>query len=254
MKKISKLLLVFTIILGLSGCLKYDVNMQISNDKSMDFDLVIAINTSMLESLGQTTSKEFKKDDYLKYENVGYTVTEYNETNDKATYEGVRISKNFKNIDKLTTDKDEEVEFTSLFNDEANPEKVKFFYKNGNTYKANLTFNLVDEEGNSNTEDYLEYQSYFDLEYKVTLPEKPISSNATSVSEDGKTLTWKMTYGKKNSVQYEFKLGKDEIKKEKSITSYIGSILPTIGVVIILIVALVVQNKKKTPKEKKETN
>ena len=67
MKKISKLLLVFTIILGLSGCLKYDVNMQISNDKSMDFDLVIAINTSMLESLGQTTSKEFKKDDYLKY-------------------------------------------------------------------------------------------------------------------------------------------------------------------------------------------
>ncbi|MDD6480187.1 MAG: hypothetical protein SPI91_06005 [Bacilli bacterium] len=62
----------------------------------------------------------------------------------------------------------------------------------------------------------LEYQSYFDLEYKVTLPEKPISSNATSVSEDGKTLTWKMTYRKKNSVQYEFKLGKDEIKKENS--------------------------------------
>ena len=52
-----------SIILGLSGCLKYDVNMQISNDKSMDFDLVIAINTSMLESLGQTTSKEFKKDE-----------------------------------------------------------------------------------------------------------------------------------------------------------------------------------------------
>lgn len=74
---------------------KYDVNMQISNDKSMDFDLVIAINTSMLESLGQTTSKEFKKDDYLKYENAGYTVTEYNETNDKATYERVRISKLF---------------------------------------------------------------------------------------------------------------------------------------------------------------
>ena len=95
MKKISKLLLVFTIILGLSGCLKYDVNMQISNDKSMDFDLVIAINTSMLESLDQTTSKEFKKDDYLKYENAGYPVTEYNETNDKATYEGVRISKLF---------------------------------------------------------------------------------------------------------------------------------------------------------------
>lgn len=62
----------------------------------------------------------------------------------------------------------------------------------------------------------LEYQSYFDLEYKVTLPEKPISSNATSVSEDGKTLTWKMTYRKKNSVQYEFKLGKDKIKKENS--------------------------------------
>ena len=94
-KKISKLLLVLTIILGLSGCLKYDVNMQISNDKSMDFDLVISINTSMLENLGQTTSKEFKKDDYLKYENAECTVTEYNETNDKATYEGVRISKLF---------------------------------------------------------------------------------------------------------------------------------------------------------------
>ena len=61
-------------------------------------DIVKALGTNLSDFFEEEKQEEqivFKKDDYLKYENAGYTVTEYNETNDKATYERVRISKLF---------------------------------------------------------------------------------------------------------------------------------------------------------------
>lgn len=258
MKKFSKLLLLSIMVLGLSGCLKYDVSMSIASDKSMDFEMIAAMNMSMLKSLGDgnssssSTTESFDKNDYKEYEKAGYKVEEYKEKKDDAEYEGVKISKKFASIDDVSTNKDEAVEFTKLFDENAKPEDVHFFYKNGDVYKANLTFNLVDDDSNSSDNtDYSQYQSYFDLEYKVTLPEKPISNNATSVSEDGKTLTWKMKYGEKNSIQYEFRASKEKaISKEKDNSNnkfiYIAG-----GVVAVVVIAVVVasftQKKNNTP-------
>lgn len=265
MKKFSKLLLLSIMVLGLSGCLKYDVSMSIANDKSMDFEMIAAMNMSMLKSLGDgnssssSTTESFDKNDYKEYEKAGYKVEEYKEKKDDAEYEGVKISKKFASIDDVSTNKDEAVEFTKLFDENAKPEDVHFFYKNGDVYKANLTFNLVDDDSNSSDNtDYSQYQSYFDLEYKVTLPEKPISNNATSVSEDGKTLTWKMKYGEKNSIQYEFRASKEKaISKEKDNSNnkfiYIAG-----GVVAVVVIAVVVasftQKKNNTPTNNTPTN
>ena len=46
---------------------------------------------------------------------------------------------------------------------------------------------------------------YF-YDFSVTLPTKAISSNASSVSEDGKTLTWDLKHGELNEVKFEFRL------------------------------------------------
>ena len=137
MKKFSKLLLLSIMVLGLSGCLKYNVSMSIASDKSMDFEMIAAMNMSMLKSLGEgsssssSTTESFDKSDYKEYEKAGYKVEEYNEKKDDAEYEGVKISKKFANIDDVSTNKDEAVEFTKLFDENAKPEDVHFFYKNG---------------------------------------------------------------------------------------------------------------------------
>ncbi len=265
MKKFSKLLLLSIMVLGLSGCLKYDVSMSIANDKSMDFEMIAAMNMSMLKSLGDgsssssSTTESFDKSDYKEYEKAGYKVEEYKEKKDDAEYEGVKISKKFANIDDVSTNKDEAVEFTKLFDENAKPEDVHFFYKNGDVYKANLTFNLVDDNSNSSDNtDYSQYQSYFDLEYKVTLPEKPISNNATSVSEDGKTLTWKMKYGEKNSIQYEFRTSKEKATSKEKNDSNNKFIYIAGGVVAVVVIAVVVasftQKKNNNPTNNTPTN
>ncbi len=274
MKKISKILFLITILLGLSGCLKYEVNMKISDDKSMDFVLIEATSfdvgnddeesdleesnnsnsDSLLEDddllegiddlgdIGQDndTDVRFNTSDYEKFEKAGYKIEEYEEKKDDEKYVGVKISKKYSNIDDLSTNKDEAIEFTTLFDGDSDPENVHFFYKNGNKYKANLTFNLVDEDSDDTT-DYSQFEDYFDLEYKVTLPEKSISNNATSVSEDGKTLTWKMKYGEKNSIQYEF-----EMPNNNSTLIYIISgTVCAIGVIAIVSVIIIINKKKK---------
>ena len=140
---------------------------------------------------------------------------------------------------------DEAIEFAKLFDEDAKPEDVRFFYKNGDVYKANLTFNIVDENiGDIGDTDYSQSQDYFDLEYKVTLPEKPISNNATSVSEDGKTLTWKMKIGEKNNIQYEFKFAEKKAvseNKNSKLTYIAGGF---IGIVIIAAIVVVFTQKK----------
>ena len=40
--------------------------------------------------------------------------------------------------------------------------------------------------------DYTQYLSQMDLSLVVNLPNKPISHNATNVSNDGKSLTWNL--------------------------------------------------------------
>lgn len=251
MKKILKLLLILIVVLGLSGCLKYNVNMKIANDKSMDFEMIVAVNMSMLkgliddESSSTTETTIFDKDEYTAFDKAGYKVEEYKEKKDDIEYEGIKISKKFTSIDDVSTNKNEAIEFAKLFDEDAKPEDVRFFYKNGDVYKANLTFNIVDENiGDIGDTDYSQSQDYFDLEYKVTLPEKPISNNATSVSEDGKTLTWKMKIGEKNNIQYEFKFAEKKAvseNKNSKLTYIAGGF---IGIVIIAAIVVVFTQKK----------
>ena len=45
-----------------------------------------------------------------------------------------------------------------------------------------------------------------EINYTMTLPEKPIKHNATKVSEDGKTLTWNLLSSDTQNIQVDFML------------------------------------------------
>ena len=47
MKKIKYLVLLFTVTFLLTGCIKFNANMDIKKDKSMDFSIIYALDTSV---------------------------------------------------------------------------------------------------------------------------------------------------------------------------------------------------------------
>ncbi|MBQ7136863.1 MAG: hypothetical protein IJO43_02665 [Bacilli bacterium] len=151
----------------------------------------------------EETNSGVSVDDYEFLESKGFKVEEFTEEKDDATISGVKITKTYKNIDDITKDKKIIVDFNEKFGEEENFDDSQIFYKKGNNYVANFVFDFS-EEGDDT--DYSAYQDMFDLQYKIKLPHKSVSNNATSVSKDGKELTWDLKYGEKNEVNFEFSM------------------------------------------------
>jgi hypothetical protein len=208
--------------------------------------------------------------DYKEMEQYGYKVEEFKEEEEDKKFEGVKLTKTFEDIDDITDSYNEVVfDFTKFMDseEEAYKKEHNFFYKKGNNYVANFVFDFTSEDDTADdtenvddSEDVIyeedlfdeeeleelegeleELYSTFDLAYTVTLPDKAISHNATSVSDDGKTLTWKFQPGQKYEVKYEFALEKDH-GISSIIFIGIGGIL-VVGIVVGLL--LIFSNNKK---------
>lgn len=241
MRKIVNLLVTIILVFGLTGCVKYHVDMEISNDKSVTLEIIHGVNISAMGDLGGVDD-EFIEDgdsslneddtileegddsleydpiegefdtgiDYEKYELLkekGFIVEDYLEQTEDGTIQGVKLTKNYPNIDDISTDKEIIVKFNERFDTENldNFDDSTYFTKKGNNYLARFTFDFSSEEGM----DMSMYDDMLDLQYKIKLPKKSISNNATSVSEDGKELIWELKYGKDNQVNFEFSLAND---------------------------------------------
>lgn len=250
MKKFLKILLVVIMIFGLTGCVKYNVSMSIKDNKSVTLEVIYAIDESLMSSFTESEEKEqsgINLDDYNYLKEKGYVVSEYSEKTDDGSLSGIKITKTFENIDDITKDSQKVVDMVNIFNDEnsANFDDSQFFYKNGDNYKASFKFDFSEdtEEGI----DYSTYESYFNLKYQVSLPKKAISNNATSVSDDGKTLTWNLSYAKVNDVEFEF-----NFNQESNILLY--ALIGIGALAVITIVIVIVSKSKNTPKNNGNNN
>ena len=56
MKKVRNVLLLLVATLTLTGCVKFNANMEIKKDKSMDFSIIYAIDTSAMGGKGSNES------------------------------------------------------------------------------------------------------------------------------------------------------------------------------------------------------
>ncbi len=269
--KRSKFVVVLCLVAILfTGCVKFNANMDIKKDKSMDFSIIYAVNTSLLGD-EELLSAENKKE----LEEQGFKISDYNQDNMK----GFTISRNIKNIDAVSSESDAEYSLSGILDKDAES-KYLFKVDKGllkNKYTAKLKFDAGDSDLNeelSDTEDltddnestddwdtsvdddsldldsfgsdidYTSMMSSMDMSFNVTLPYAALSNNATNVSDENKKLTWNLTTSKAETLNFEFEL-------YNMTNIYIGC---GIGALLIIFIIACILNKKNTNNTTPEVN
>ena len=258
MKKNIRLILFCGVMFLLTGCVKYNVTMDIKKDKSMDFTLIYALNSSLLED-----DSLLKDEDKRSFQDAGFIVEDYSENNMR----GVKIYKSIKNIDAVSSVVDANYSLSALLDNQEKDESM-FKVKKGlfkNTYIAKLKFDASDSElsnsdidGSSDVDDYsfdeeeetdistsdadissdVDYSSMMssmDLSFNVKLPYSAKSSNATIKNNDNKDLSWTLSSSGEESIDFEF-----ELYNWNTIYIICGA-----GIVLIVIIIVIMINGKK---------
>ncbi len=264
MKKFKYIFLVLFCLVFLSGCVKSHNTIGINKDKSMSYENEILFSKELGDDMTTLVDSE-------KYEKAGYKVTVV----DEEKYSGIKISNKYSNIDDFSNNKGEEVTISNFLDDNFD-KSVLFKKKSGflkDTYTAKFKYsidtteynnleenttsfeteeentndtteeeNVIDnttEEGN--LDNYINLMGEMEFTFKVNLPYKANSSNASEVNNDGKSLTWKLTMDTANDINFEF-----SIYNMAHIIMLGGGAL---AFIIIIVVLLLVLKKKKASKE-----
>lgn len=241
MKGKLKVALILVTVLLLSGCMKYNINMSIDENKDVTISAIVAMDKSMTQGLesGESTDDE----DVKALKEKGYTYEKYS----TDEWDGAKLTKKVGNLDEISTTDPITVELDKLFDEKTKDFKYYFQKKESGsktTYIGN--FKIDASEGSDSTSSETDemtksLMSSMDLKYVVTLPVKSDSNNATKVSKDGKTLTWDLTYGKVSDIKYEFSLNESGNKKQ-TILIVAGA---AVAVVAVAVTVVVINSKKK---------
>ena len=254
-----KILCIISMMFLLTGCVKLNMNMDIKNDKSMDLSILYAVDTTVLGE-----EELLKEEDIAEYKEAGFEVKDYSEGN----YKGITLKKHVKNIDKISkTTGTVSFNIMGSSNDEDDSMFTvkKGFFKNVYTLKmesdstGEMTNGIDDSDGRKALEDeddtllgdypsddsllddysddgytfddvdYTQYLSQMDLSLVVNLPNKPISHNATNVSNDGKSLTWNLAT-QQEDVELTFAL----YNLSNIFVCVIGIVVVVVGVVLVI--------------------
>ena len=133
MKKIKYLLLLCVVAIITTGCVKFNVNMDIKKDKSMDFSIIYAFDKSLM---GESNS--LKEEQFDEAKKQGFKVEKYSEGN----MEGFKLTRKIKNIDDVSSESDVEYDLSKLMEE---GEEKSYIFKvvkgtEKNTYTANIKF------------------------------------------------------------------------------------------------------------------
>ncbi len=142
-----KILMVFVLMVFLTGCVRMNTNMNITQE-DVQVTTIIALEDSLYEqSTAESTS------DLDAWEQNGYKVEEYKQDG----YIGYKLTKSLGSLDELSgASKNDIVDITKLFSGEVFDEKNIFTNDNG-TYYAHFSINTDDlTQGDSNSFDTTE--------------------------------------------------------------------------------------------------
>ncbi len=252
MKKTMKLLSLIAVVVLMSGCVKYDIGMEVGKDNSVSISLTSAISNSLADYASDSDDSEKSA-----LEKKGYTVKEYKD--DKWT--GFTYTKKYDNIDKISTKDSVKVELSDIMDSEK--EDIKYFFQKKSslfktTYVANFTIDTTSDSSDETDEsttaddsttsnDMIDTEGMteammtsMELNYHITLPVKADEHNATTVSNDGKELSWKLEYGKVNEIKYEF--------TKTNTTALYGCVIGGVLLILLVVILVVLKvSKKKKP-------
>ena len=256
MKKIKYLLLLGLFAMISTGCVKFNANMDIKKDKSMEFSIIYAFDKSLM---GEANS--LKEDDFKEVEKEGFTVEKYSKDN----YEGFKLTKKISNIDEVSTTDDAVFDLSGMMQSNANNKYIFKVVKgeDKNTYYAKLKFDANDSgmtgnddaltpdeddslsldmagENNKNI-DLSGMMSNLDLSFTVNLPYSAISSNATTKENDNKKLIWKLGATNQENIEFVFELKNNETSNSNVV---LFAVIGVLVLAIVIVLALVLSKKK----------
>lgn len=224
-KRVVALCLALVLILSFTACIRFEATIKINKNGTADVRMLMAASDA-LASMGDGESIGLSEEEITEYKAKGFEYEEYVDAD--AGYTGYILSR-----------KDVDLQSGKNNNDETGMESIL----DGDLFKVDGKHVTIDFAPMSDSE-YEESGSYLSIlknyggymKFNLELPVKPTNHNATTVSEDGKTLTWDLTKLKANeSVHAEFDMP----------SSILSWLLPVIGVLLIAVVVAVVLIKKK---------
>lgn len=235
MKKVLSLVAIIAILLlVLTGCVQVNYEVSLNENGSADVLFIYGFEKETLEQLG-TTADDMTKDMEENSSQDGYAIEKYED----EEIAGFKANKHF--------DDAAEISLVEVFGEENVTEseggRIKI-EKNGSStlfsQNAEIDLSKMDETT----------ASMMAVKYTIKLPVKATSNNATTVSEDGKSLTWELKAGEVNKIEFEAKKGASGIL---GLSDGKGpNIIMICGIALVVIVVVVILAKKgKTNKEEK---
>ncbi len=183
------LLIIIAAPLMLTGCLKFDIHLTINKNGTADVDIILLAVETLV-----TLDKDLERDLFTgkkeRLAELGFAITDYTEKN----LIGFKATKRLQSVEEFST--------LGLAGDIGLEGRDPFSVMKGvltSTYNLDADIDLRPL--------FAEHSDMFtlfspDLRFSVTLPAKPLSHNATSVTVDGRTLTWDLSPDARNKIQF----------------------------------------------------
>jgi hypothetical protein len=220
-----RLALAGLLLLSLAGCVEMKYHLTIHGNGSADLNYHLALDSSLANMGGEAGNPiaDARKD----LEKEGYKVTDYS-GNGKTGIDATKHFQKLEDIKGLTKffDKDQK-----KMADQSGAFTIKrgFF---ANQISVNSAIDLgngepapTDEMSKAMEQSMM---SQFQMSFVLTLPAKPKSHNATTVSKDGKTLEWKLAPDRKNEIKLEM-----VAPNMKNITLVVLGVVVLLGLVLV---------------------
>lgn len=233
MKRIIGYVAILVMMICLTGCIQMDTSITIKRNGKMDVKLLYAMMDMSGSSEGETSSATLSDEQKKSYLDEGWEIEDYS----SSGYTGFVIKKNDVDISDLNNT----INKTS---ENINQKGKIDFEQNGMKY--DLKWQVFDDEAKANMAQTASFIKQYGGYMKVTLnlPVKADSSNATTVSNNGKTLEWDLlSLGEEGTIMASFSL----INMPLIIILSVIAVVLLVALIVILVVVGKQKKKKNTP-------
>lgn len=230
MKKANCFLSLLICMIILTGCIRFNTSITIKGNGKMDVNMLFASMDTSSYSDGDSSSSGLTPEQKKQYQDDGWDVQDYS----SAGYKGFTLSK--KNVD--LKDINATMKQTSENTNQSSNFSIK---REGLKYVLKWQVYSDSDKGSmSQAAPYIKQASGY-MKFTLNLPVKAISSNATNISNDGKTLEWDLlNLGESGSIEATYSL----------ISIPLVIVLAVVAVLLIaaavMVVILVIKKKKQT--------
>lgn len=214
-RKIALYILMVLIIVFTSGCVKGEITLDIGRSGSAELSTKVLVLSFLRDNLAPLKDKfaqdQFEVMDIKETGMEGFHATRkfsnISKMKDISIFKGLNIQENLSRVpttSKESGKQDVNKESSGVTAAKSVKEPVLLVEKGliWDKYKINANVDLGSKYNSSGDENPLVKRilSQIDLKFIVKLPVKSTKTNATQVSEDGRTLVWQLSLGENNQV------------------------------------------------------